>query len=47
MAKAVYKMKAFNWGLGYSFGGLVHDHHGREHGSRQAAARQTDIALEQ
>ena len=25
------KKKAFIWGLAYSFRGLVHDHHGREH----------------
>lgn len=28
-------MKAFNWGLTYSFIGLVHCHHGREHGDSQ------------
>jgi hypothetical protein len=29
--------KAFNWGLACRFKGGVHDHHGREQGSRQTS----------
>jgi hypothetical protein len=29
--------KAFYWGLLNSFSGLVHHHHGREHGARKEA----------
>jgi hypothetical protein len=35
MTKATYKRKAFNLGLTVVWI-RVHDHHGREHGSRQA-----------
>lgn len=31
-------MKEFNWGLAYSFRGLVQYHHGREHDIIQAGA---------
>lgn len=34
MAKAAYKNEAFDWGLVYSFRGLVHDHYGWEHNFR-------------
>jgi hypothetical protein len=38
MTKATFmkKEKAFNWQLAYSFRGLVHYHHGGEHGGVQA-----------
>lgn len=32
MTKATLTKKTFNWELAYSFRGLVHDHHGWEHG---------------
>ena len=36
MTKGIFKKKALNWGLAYSFKGLVHYHHGRKHDSMQA-----------
>lgn len=42
MTKAICRIKAFNWGLAYGFRGLVHDHHGEKHGSKQ-----TGMSLEQ
>jgi hypothetical protein len=33
MSKAILKKERFTWGLGNSFRGLVHYHHGRKHGS--------------
>jgi hypothetical protein len=38
MTKATLIKKTFNWGLAYSFRGLVYYHHGRKHGSTQASA---------
>lgn len=39
MTKGTLFKKAFNWGLAYSFRGWIHDHHDKEHGSRQAGSR--------
>jgi hypothetical protein len=41
------KRTAFNGGLAYSFRGLVHYHHGREHGGMRGAGAvaENDILL--